>query len=82
MGAIGLVSISAVRFATMSEDSIHDAVVNGFYGFMGVLVALSQLDIEEINKKFRFLNYHWGKFLLCFFLATISFGSPDFNIKL
>ena len=40
-------------------------------------MGLSQLNIKAITRNFRFLNYHWGKFALSFFLTCMSFSSGD-----
>ena len=74
-GALGLISISALRFTTVETQSIHDAILNFYFLFLGVCQALAQLDIGCIKRNFRCLNYYWGKSLYSFFLCTISYST-------
>ena len=69
--------ISALRFTLVDSSSVHDTIVDCYFLFLGLVVGLSQLNIRAITSKFRFLNYHWGKLLLSFFLACMSFSSGN-----
>ena len=44
-GAVGLIVISALRFTTVSTASVKDAILNLYYLFFGVLIALTQFNL-------------------------------------
>ena len=50
-----------------------------YYLVLGLLIALTQMNVKWIEKEFMFLKYYWGKFLLCTFLASISFSKQSFD---
>ena len=76
-GAIGLVVISALRFTAVTQQSIHEAIMNFYYLFFGVVVALSQFNMHKVVDQFRFLNYYWGKGIFCLFLASLSLSNTS-----
>ena len=76
-GSLGLISISALRFTAVETQSVHEAILNFYFLFLGVCQALAQLQIGCIKRNFRCLNYHWGKSLYSFFLCTISYSTDD-----
>ena len=76
-GALGLISISALRFTTVETQSIHDAILNFYFLFLGICQALVQLNVDCIKRNFRCLNYYWGKSLYCLFLCTISYSTDN-----
>ena len=78
-GAVGMILISALRFTIINQESVHDTIVDLYFLFLGLIVGLSQLNINKVVTKFRFLNYHWGKFALSFFLACMSFSTGMAN---
>jgi hypothetical protein len=57
--------------------SVQAAIINFYFLFFGVTLALTQLNIHKIVDKFRFLNYHWGKSLFSLFLASMSFNNKE-----
>ena len=75
VGGMGLVLISAIRITLVESLTVHEAILDGYYLFLGIVVGLSQMNIRAITCNFRFLNYHWGKCLFSLFLASMSFGS-------
>ncbi|CDW89987.1 UNKNOWN [Stylonychia lemnae] len=76
-GSIGLIIISALRFTAVQEQTVHEAIMDFYYLFFGVVVALSQLNVHKVADQFRFLNYYWGKGIFCMFLASISFSNKE-----
>mmetsp|Transcript_42570 Transcript_42570/g.57876 ORF Transcript_42570/g.57876 Transcript_42570/m.57876 type:complete len:86 (-) Transcript_42570:340-597(-) len=71
-GSVGLITISALRFSTVHTQSIHQAILNFFFLAFGILLSLTQMGVKFCTRKFRLLNYHWGRSLFCFFIAGIS----------
>ena len=76
-GAIGLIVIAALRFSTLSTESIHQAFLNFFYLIFGIVIVLAMLNFQKITKQIRFINYNWGKCLFCLFLSTLSYSGTD-----
>mmetsp|Transcript_5557 Transcript_5557/g.3927 ORF Transcript_5557/g.3927 Transcript_5557/m.3927 type:complete len:85 (+) Transcript_5557:324-578(+) len=74
VGSLGLITISALRFTLVESETFHDVVLNIYYMIIGIVLALSQMNIKRIRKNFRLLNYYWGRGIFCFFLASISFS--------
>ena len=54
---------------------MQEVVLNIYYLFFGVLLVITQLQLQYITRNFRFLNYHWGKSLFSVFLASMSCSS-------
>lgn len=73
--AVLLISVSALRFTVVDMQSMHEAIMNFYFLFFGVVLALQQLGIRYIKRNFRFLNYHWGKSLFCMFIAFASLSN-------
>ena len=48
-GSIGLIVIAALRFTIVNQQSVHEAILNFYYLFFGVVTALSQLNFKKIN---------------------------------
>ena len=59
---------------------MHDTIMNFYFLFFGVVLALQQLGLKSIKRNFRFLNYHWGKAIFCTFIATASLSNPQNQI--
>lgn len=76
-GALGLISISALRFTTVETQGVHDAILNFYFLFLGICQALVQLNVSCIKRNFRCLNYYWGKSLYCLFLCTMSYSTDN-----
>ena len=76
-GSILLILISAIRFTVEKNKTVHDFVVNSCYLTVGVITGMSQMQYRSFNYNFRFLSYHWGKLLMCLFLASVSIGTLD-----
>ena len=76
-GALGLIVIAALRFTSVASQGMHQAIMNCYYIFFGVVVALTQLNVASVVNAFRFLNYYWGKGLFCLFLASISLANSQ-----
>lgn len=74
-GAIGMIVVGAIRFSDMEAQSVHDVILNFYFLFLGLTLALHQFEVTCAMKNFRFLEYHWGKSLLCLFLCSISFSN-------
>ena len=74
-----MVLISALRFTLVDSESVHDTIVDAYFLFLGLVVGLSQMNVRFVVTNFRFINYHWGKFALSFFLACMSFASGNEN---
>ena len=70
-----MVIISALKFTIVDSPTVHDTITDAYFLFLGIVTGLSQLGIKCIQNNFRFLNYHWGKFLLSTFLASMAFSS-------
>ena len=54
---------------------MQEVILNIYYLFFGVLLVITQLQLQYITRNFRFLNYHWGKSLFSVFLASMSCSS-------
>ena len=76
-GSLGLISISAIRFTVVETQTIHEAILNCYFLFLGICQALSMMNIGFIKRNFRFINYNWGKSLYSFFLCTISYSTDE-----
>lgn len=74
-GAIGLIVIAILRFTAVNTPTIHDAIINLYHFFFGLIIILAQMNVHKVVDNFRFLNYYWGKCLFCFFLASMSFSN-------
>ena len=71
---IGLLRLS--EYEKASHESVHDVILSFYYLALSVLIVLSQLpSMTDIQHNMRFLNYHWGRAQLCFFLGAISFSN-------
>ena len=75
--AILLVSVAALRFTVIELQSAHDAIMNFYFLFFGVILTLQQLGLKSIKRNFRFLNYHWGKACFCIFVTTTSLSNAQ-----
>ena len=78
--AILLVSVAALRFTVVEVQSAHEAIMNFYFLFFGVVLALSHLGLKCIKRNFRFLNYHWGKAAFCLFVAACSLSNAQNQI--
>ena len=74
-GALGLIMIAFLRFTAVDSPTVHEAILNLYYLFFGVIMILSQLNVHKVVDQFRFLNYYWGKCIFSMFLASLSFSS-------
>jgi hypothetical protein len=74
-GALGLIVVAALRFTTIGTQTVHQAILNFYYLFFGVVLVLTQLHFHRVVDLFRFLNYYWGKCVFCFFLASLAFSN-------
>lgn len=72
---MGLIIMAIMRFSMVAVDTVHEAILDGYFLCLGIVVMLTQMEYRLIVTNFRFLNYHWGKFLLSSFIATMSFGT-------
>ena len=75
--AILLISVAALRFTVIEVQSAHEAIMNFYFLFFGVVLALSHLGLKCVKRNFRFLNYHWGKAVFCVFVATCSLSNAQ-----
>ena len=71
-GGMGLVGLGGVHFALQEITSVHDFLMKANYILLGLSVGLSGWKGEWLEYNFRFLNYHWGRSLLSFFLSSIA----------
>ena len=78
--SILLVTVGAIRFMFIDSQSIHEVIMNFYFLFFGVVLALLQLNVRFIKRDFRFLNYHWGKALFCCFIAFSSTSNSQNQI--
>ena len=78
--SIILVTVGALRFMVIDSQSIHEVIMNFYFLFFGVVLALLQLNVRCIKRDFRFLNYHWGKALFCCFVAFASTSNSQNQI--
>jgi len=74
-GALGLLLISFLRFTAVDTPTVHEAILNFYYLFFGIIMLLSQCNVHKVVDQFRFLNYYWGKCLFSLFLASMSFSN-------
>jgi len=70
-----LISVAALRFTVVNMQSVHEAIINFYFMFFGVVLALQQLNIKWIKRNFRFLNYYWGKSAFSMFIAFASLSN-------
>ena len=70
-----LIAVAAMRFTIVDMQSMHEAIMNFYFMFFGVVLAMLQLNVKRIKREFRFLNYHWGKALFCLFIAFASMSN-------
>ncbi len=47
-GALGLVIVAALRFTVVLTESIHDAILNFYYLFFGIVLVLTQLNVHKV----------------------------------
>ncbi len=73
--SILLIAVAALRFTVIQLQSVHEAILNFYFLFFGVIVALQQLGLKFIKRNFRFLNYYWGKAIFCSFIAFASLSN-------
>ena len=81
-GGISMIIISSLRFTLVQTLSVHEAIIDFYYLFLGIVISLSQLKTSQVTQNFRFLNYHWGKMLLSIFLSSMSFGSSSDDVQI
>ena len=74
-GAIGMIVVGAIRFSELEQQSVHDVILNFYFLFLGIVLAFHEFDVRCAVSNFRFLQYHWGKSILCIFLCSISFSN-------
>ena len=48
-GSLGLIAITAVRWTTVDVQHVNDTILNFYYFFFGVVMALSQLNIHKVS---------------------------------
>mmetsp|Transcript_38989 Transcript_38989/g.28837 ORF Transcript_38989/g.28837 Transcript_38989/m.28837 type:complete len:87 (+) Transcript_38989:62-322(+) len=75
VGGGGLIVMSCLRFKRFEEEFLYEFILNFFFLVFGAVACLSQFEIELIKKWFRFLHYHWGRFIFCLVMASMSFAS-------
>jgi len=79
VGALGMIVMSAIRFSLIKSQTVHEVILNGYYLFFGIVLVVAQLKLQWLTDNFRFLNYHWGRFVFMLFLASMtctSTGEP------
>ena len=69
-----MIAIAILKFTAVSTSSVHEAIIDCYYLFFGIVTVLSQLNFKRISDQFRFINYYWGKALFSLFLASLSFS--------
>ncbi len=47
-GALGLVLISFLRFTAVDTPTVHEAILNFYYLFFGIIMLLSQLNVDKV----------------------------------
>ena len=72
-----MIAVSSLRFSVIEMQGVHAAILNFYFLLLGVMTALSQIDVKIISRNFRFINYHWGKALFCLFLVSISMSDQE-----
>ena len=75
VGALALIAVSCMRFTMVRVQTVHQAILNVYYLFLGVLVGLSQLNFVCLRRRFRFMFYHWGKAFFCIFLSSMTISN-------
>jgi hypothetical protein len=73
--AILLIAVSALRFTVVDMQNTHEAIMNFYFLFFGVILAMQQSGMRYVKRNFRFLNYYWGKALFCVFVAQASLSN-------
>ena len=76
-GAVGMIIVGAIRFSEMDQQTVHDVILNFYFLFLGVILAFHEFEVACVVSGFRFLQYHWGKCILCLFLCSISFSNNE-----
>ena len=76
-GAVGMIIVGAIRFSEMDQQTVHDVILNFYFLFIGVILAFHEFEVACVVSGFRFLQYHWGKCILCLFLCSISFSNNE-----
>ena len=76
-GAIGLIALAVIRFIFVDTNSIHAAIMNLFFIFFGVIIALHSFGLQKLQDQFRFINYHSGKCILSFVLSSMAFSKDQ-----
>ena len=72
-----MIVVGGIRMSEMEQQSVHDVILNFYFLFLGVILAFHEFEVKGVIKNFRFLQYHWGKALLCLFLCSISFSNTS-----
>ena len=72
-----MISVAALRFSVLQLQSLHEAIMNCYFLFLGVVCALSQINVKFITRNFRFINYYWGKAFFCLFLVSMSMSNQE-----
>ena len=75
VSSIILVAVAALRFTVIEMQSMHEAILNFYFLFFGVIITLQQLGLKSVKRNFRFLNYYWGKCLFCMFIGFTSLSN-------
>ena len=75
--SIMLIAVSALRFMVMEQQTMHEIIMNFYFLFFGILLALQQLNLKMMQRNFRFLFYHWGKTVFCFFIGCMSLSNTQ-----
>ena len=75
--AILLIAVAALRFTVVEVQSVHEGILDFYFLFFGIVVALQQLGLKTIKRNFRFLNYYWGKAIFCSFIACASLSNTQ-----
>jgi hypothetical protein len=45
VGALGMIIMSAIRFALVKADTVHEVLMNGYYLFFGIVMVVAQLKL-------------------------------------
>lgn len=78
--SILLISVAALRFTIVDLQSVHEAIMNFYFLFFGIVLVLQQLGLQVIKRNFRFLNYYWGKSVFCMFIGFSSLSNSQNQI--
>ena len=73
--SILLISVAALRFTVVEMQSMHETIMNFYFLFFGIVLALHLIGLKSVKRNFRFLNYHWGKAGFCMFVASASLSN-------